>query len=184
VAAISVVPSRRERLWRAIEAQLWQITVANGYEVDVRFVRRGASDALTLPAYPAVLILPDTDVPDSGPTSVNHHVLTFHLEVWVKEQDGYAESEYPQAPAGDAPSTIHAQLETVLTAVTRAMMQQPTWGGLAEHTDEQRVQYLLLDTTVALCGTHITYAIDYRTSVEDVTVPPAVLAMTASWPQP
>ena len=181
MAAISVVPSRRERLWRAIEAQLLQVTVANGYPVDVRFVRRGASDALTLPAYPAVLIIPDTDVPDSGPTSVNHHTLTFHLEVWVREQEEYAESEYPASPNGDPASTIHAQLETVLTAVTRAMMQDPLWGGIADHTDEQRVQYLLLDTTVAYCGAHISYEVHYRTSVEDVVVPAAVLAMTASW---
>ena len=176
----SMVPSRRERLWRAIEAQLLAITVAHGYECDVRFVRRGVSDALTLPAYPAILIIPDMDVPESGPTSVNRHVLTFHLEVWVREQDGYAESEYPQAPNGDAPSTIHQQLETVLTAVTRAMMRDPVWGGLAMHTDEQRVTYLLLDTTVPVCGTHISYEVHYRTSVEDVTVPPAVLAMTAT----
>lgn len=182
MAAISVVSSRRERIWQAIEAQLWAVTVANGYEVDVRFVRRGASDALTLPAYPAVLILPDTDLPDSGPTSVNHHTLTFHLEVWVKEADEYAESEYPATPNGDPASTIHAQLETVLTAVTRAMMQDPRWGGIADNTDEQRLQYLLLDTTVAVCGTHITYTVDYRTSVEDVTVPHAVLAMTQTWP--
>lgn len=160
------------------------ITLVNGYPVTIGFVRRGASDALTLPAYPALLILPDTDVPESGPTSVNHHTLTFHLEVWVREQEGYAESAYPPAPDGDPPSTIHAQLETVLTAVTRAMMRDPLWGGLADHTDEQRLQYLLLDTTVAYCGSHITYVVHYRTSVEDVTVPPAVLAMTATWAPP
>lgn len=174
-------PSVRERLWRAIEARLLAITTANGYEAEVRFVRRGATDAIQLPAYPAVLILPDTDVPDSGPTSVNRHVLLFHLEVWVKEENNYAESEYPPEGVGDPPSTIHQQLETVLTAVTRAMMRDPLWGGLAAHTDEQRLQYLLLDTTVAVCGSHITYEIQYRTSVEDVAVPAANLAMTSTW---
>jgi hypothetical protein len=176
----AVVPSRRELIFRRVLTALQSVTVANGFECTLAYVRRGDADPLALPAFPAALILPVSDEPDSGPTSVNRHRLLFAVRVWVREVTEYAEGPYPLEPTGDPPSTIHQQLETVLTAVARAMMRDPVWGGLAMHTDERRVQYLLLDTSYAECGADIEYAVDYRTSVEDVTVPPAVLAMTAT----
>lgn len=175
------VPSRREQIWRRMLAALQQITVANGYEVDVPFLRRGNYNLLSAPAYPAVLLLPDSDEPESGPYSVNRRTLKALVVVWVRDADS-AESPYPLE--GSLPSTLPTQLETVLTSVTRALMRDPRWGGLAEHTDEGRTEYILVDSQSPEGGATVEYTVQYRTSIEDSTVPPAVLAMTASWPDP
>lgn len=171
----SIVPSRREFIFQAILAGLQQVQVANGYEIDLAFIRRGDFDPLALPAYPGALVLPLSDDPESGPTSVNRHTLRLVVRVWVRDPAGYAESEYPQKPLGDTPSTLPTQLETALAAVQRAMMRDPRWTGLAEHTDEGRTTYLLLDNQYAECGADIEYTIDYRTTTEDVVMPPLIL---------
>lgn len=176
----AVLPSRRELIFQHMLEALEQVTFANGYEAELRFIRRGNFDVLRAPAYPAALLLPDRDEPESGPTSVNRHTLTVHVLVWVKDEDGTTESVYPTMDS--ASSTLPTQLETVLTAVQRAMMSNQLWHSLADHTDEGQTEYLLLDNQDAACGATMTYTVHYRTSIEDSTVPAAVLAMTKTWP--
>ena len=59
-----------------IEAQLKTVSIAGGYLVTLAAVYRGDHDPLSLPGFPAALILPVSDLPESGAWETNRRTLS------------------------------------------------------------------------------------------------------------
>jgi hypothetical protein len=62
------------------------------------------------------------------------------------------------------------------------MMRDPLWSDLAQTTDEGATNYLALDRQYEEAAADIHYGVQYRTTVEDLTMPPMNLGMTATTP--
>ena len=163
----ATLPSVREQIFQGMLRALQSVTVDNGYELTLGYCARGDFGALDLRdrEFPAALILPISDEPESGAYNVNRRQLVCAVRVLVKKRTGTA-----------------TELETALTAVSRAMMTNPLWGGLADTSDEGGTHYLMLDNQYEEAGADISYIVHYRTTVWDLTMPPMNLQMTGGIP--
>jgi hypothetical protein len=141
-----------ELIQQQIKTTLQGITTASGYWHTVGTVVRGRLSPLDHESLPLVSILPVSDVPEAGASSVLRRELTLTLRLWIEAQ-----------AFADAPT----QLERLKADVTRAMQLDPRRGGLAEDTRELAYQYLYLQGAELLAGADIGYAIVYRTRIGD-----------------
>jgi hypothetical protein len=148
-------PSIRERLWQAIETQLATIHVDNGWPFTLHLGRRGNLSPLDLQSFPAAVLIPVTDEPDSDAYSTNRRILSFRVACWVR----------PHAKTA-------IQLEPVLNAVAIVMQQDPLWNRLADNTDEGVTVYVYVEGESEEACAEIEYSVQYRTRIEDPTLAP------------
>jgi hypothetical protein len=140
----------RQQIVNELTNRFSQISVANGYDTDVKTVKEwhhGNFDDSDLPA----IVIRDKSSQDIQLTNTEHqHLLKIEIDVLVK--------------SNTAPSDIRKLLEDVYKAISL----DDTWGGLAEYTkplgNEMIVQYQ--DKTIS--GIGIDIEISYITKAWEI----------------
>jgi hypothetical protein len=140
--------SVRERVLRAVEAQLRGIRKDAGYRLDMQTVERDRTTPLQLDSgeFPCVFVFegPQT-VSDAGTHTRAKH-LQLVLQGWVKTGDG----------------DLSVVVNQLAADIEQAMDADPTLGGLADNVTYQDDE-ALFGLGESLAGIHMNYAVHYRT---------------------
>ncbi len=155
----STTKSVRERILEHVVTTLQNITLANGYHVDMGSVQRYDTKGFRAKSMPACVIQAGEQEPKDGPTPMT----TKEMVVWVHALIRRDE---------DSATTVDEDLEVLLLDVETAMMQDRTRGGLAtltkpadaapmDHMDKAGVVYP---------GMAIGFTITYRHHHQDPTL--------------
>ena len=143
--------SIREKILQHIETTtLESITVANGYAINIGQVERGKVNPLKLERFPAVLIFPGEDEPESLISDLTDRSWQILLFLWVLAQ-----------------KDISKAMETFLAAVQKRMLVDHTRGGNAMDTAEGAVTPIRIEEVDLQGGWILNYSIRYRTKRGD-----------------
>jgi hypothetical protein len=111
---------------------------------------------LDLQAYPAALIIPTSDIPEAGASSVSRRVLHVVLRLWVRPHQALSEA-----------------LEALIQDIQQLVLVDARRGGWADLTLEGELHYLYLDSQALEAGADLEYQIHYRTALADPTSAPS-----------
>jgi hypothetical protein len=142
--------SRRELILQELETTLWSMVPGAQYSHHLATVSRGTINPLDLQSYPAVLIIPTSDIPEAGASSVSRRVLHVVLRLWVRPHQALSEA-----------------LEALIQDIQQLVLVDVRRGGLAELTLEGELHYLYLDSQALEAGADLEYQIHYRTALAD-----------------
>lgn len=143
--------SIREKILANIETTTLEgITIAAGYGVNIGQVERGKVNALSLERFPAALIFPGEDEPQSLISDITDRTWQILLFLWVVAQ-----------------KDISKAMEIFLAAVQKAMIVDYTRGGNAMDTAEGTIMTIRIEEEDTQGGFLLNYSIRYRTKRGD-----------------
>lgn len=113
-------------------------------------------DVANKPTKPVAGIIPEEDVGESGAKSVSRNELRLFVRIVVDKGADHA----------------GYQLEDEIANIKTKMMVDVTRGGNAMDTKWIKDRWLYLDRDFPQAGADIEYQIDYKSKIEDPTLPP------------